>query len=436
MLRLRSLLIAAVLLCAAGARAQTGPWPDAGGMIPPNPADPASLPRVTGKAADPALVRWDILVLIYPNLDATYQDNHWQSTMTEPRVAKLQQAAQNYQALISAWSSRAVSANVTIKRIDRPITAVRPNGDNSYWVTQDDIAADLEAEFATANYDSVMVLWNGNPVPTTYWGLAWVGAINFRGRSITYGTVVYLEDWLWQGTYPGEVIIHEWLHGVEGFYRRFGYKVPELHSSEAHGYKADANGAWGRWYSDFMQGKVLENNGQETHGVSKAVWSAGRPRKTATNLPAQLLAPLPGRTQPTPPVLKWALLPGYTFTVRTRDTADNSLIHTITTGSGSAMLPERALHTGRGYIWSVGARKNGVESPREEEFRFAYTGPEAPFTVDEAADALRGATGMMALNSVDMGRFNLGNTGDSAGQLDMGDVVRILRKAMSLDVNP
>ena len=72
---------------------------------------------------------------------------------------------------------------------------------------------------------------------------------------------------------PSEMLLHEWLHIVEGCYSERGFSVGEdgLHGGEKHGYRAGVEGDWLHWYRPFMRGQVREKG--NFVGIPPAAWT-------------------------------------------------------------------------------------------------------------------------------------------------------------------
>jgi hypothetical protein len=242
----------------------------------------------------------------------------------------------------------------------------------------EDVEPELAAELAIAPepYDSVIVLWDSGAVPTNYWGLAYVGPIGWGAYQFTWSTVIRGQDWYWsRNDAPGEVILHEWLHGLEGHYRNYGYVVPDLHGAEEHGYKEDAVGGWRTWLRDYMQGRVVKDGW--TRGISPGVWGSGAVNNLVRPAPIQLLAPLSGTQTAGSPTLIWAG-PGQSFRARLTNTADLSPAYEAYTAASQMVPSSIPLHPNSQYRWQVVSRSGATESPAPEWKYFRYAGPGVP----------------------------------------------------------
>ena len=77
----------------------------------------------------------------------------------------------------------------------------------------------------------------------------------------TYAVVGNAPTWMWKREAPGEVWLHEWLHGVCHYYASKGHPMPERDAdgAEIHGYQRSPTEGWTQYYRDLMSGNVLEN---------------------------------------------------------------------------------------------------------------------------------------------------------------------------------
>ncbi|NSW56495.1 MAG: hypothetical protein HPY44_10800 [Armatimonadetes bacterium] len=373
--------VLALVLLSAVALAQSSDTPlDPGGLvrppelIPPRPVAPAAVGTRAAGAT------WSVLVLIYPNSDFSYQTSQgatqtYTGSITESQVQRFERAAASFVDLVDLWSEGLGKASIEVHRIERPIATVtkwEPEGALNYWISHDDVATELQQYIPTGKYDSVLVFGHMGTAPTpSYWGLSWVGPISFAGRTITYGMVRYNKDSAWDESFLGEVPLHEWLHGLEGWYRDLGYQVPDLHSLVAHGFPDPGGNVpmWRDWYAHYMCGKLTEPNGDRS-GMSAGVWAGGTPLSTANPLPCQLLAPADGSTHTGSPSLKWAATEAddYRVTVRTSGSGQDLASAIVTRTSWSP--PLNKLQNNTNYTWFVQGRKSGVWSAQVETLSF------------------------------------------------------------------
>ena len=220
-----------------------------------------------GSTGDP----WKMLVLIYKNIDTTYTENGVQkrltATMPDQDIENMKNDFLNlpHQKNVSIYSNGTAELEAKVVVIERPLTNLEPIS-TGYWPSPTVTHPELDAYAPNGKYDSVMIFWQasnpstGQSIPIYGWGLGYWPFDLANG--MTYATVFNI-DWVWAGdACQGEVFLHEWLHGVTGFYmwRGFAFPFEDLHGAEEAGYVTDSNGCWKDWLKDYMRGLVYENN--------------------------------------------------------------------------------------------------------------------------------------------------------------------------------
>ena len=93
----------------------------------------------------------------------------------------------------------------------------------------------------------------------------------------TYAVVANAPSEAWQGEAPGEVWLHEWLHGVCQYFAGRGYSMPERDAdgAEIHGYVRSPTEGWTEYYRDLMNGTVSED--KSSLGIPVAAWRESSP---------------------------------------------------------------------------------------------------------------------------------------------------------------
>lgn len=113
---------------------------------------------------------------------------------------------------------------------------------------------------APDKYDSLFVHWPQNKgeesIPSPGWGLG-TGPHEWAFGA-TYATVANAESWVWEIPTPGEVWLHEWLHGVCAHFQESGYAMPDgdADGGDRHVYVQSPEAGWTDFYRDLMTGKV------------------------------------------------------------------------------------------------------------------------------------------------------------------------------------
>ena len=272
-------------------------------------------PRVS---FDPA---WSVLVLVYDKTAISSYTTSPGSTapssgppsintsMDAPTVAHVKDVTDLFANHVSEWSDYKAKVDVTVIASDMPLKTVTFDGNDSsgkprWWVSPRDVAAELDRYAPEGRYDSVIVVtkqWNGAgaEVPRRAWGLA-MGpargskAVDFQDgtHGMSYADIPLPASGRFGGVYPDEIFVHEWLHGVEGYWREIGFSnmLPAFKNTEGacaalldNGgfWKNDRGGpiyksgdTWQPFLSLFMKGQV---NG--TLGVPPDRWPRGGPTK-------------------------------------------------------------------------------------------------------------------------------------------------------------
>jgi hypothetical protein len=229
-------------------------------------------------------------MLIYQYTDTDYVDldgqtKHLTATMPAQDIANMQAAFGNlpHRNIVQNYSDNAAELEATFVVVNTPLTSLEPIYDG-YWPSPSITAQELDQYGPAGKYDSVIVFWQASH-PTTGqsipngggWGWGyWPGETEANG--MTYASVHNL-SWIWTTANQacrGEVFLHEWLHGVTGFYGSKGvpFNLDDLHGAEEAGYTTNADGCWEPWLRDYMRGLVYEN-GQRKALVPGLTWYRG-----------------------------------------------------------------------------------------------------------------------------------------------------------------
>jgi hypothetical protein len=233
---------------------------------------------------------WNMLAFVYKNIDADYVDTtgvpkHLTATMPQSdavnMVADFMRVPQG--GIACKYSDTYGEVLSQIVFISRPITHVSyvwaPDPSRGYWVSPDDVRPELNQYAPPGAFDSIEIFWQASDpqtsqsIPSAGWG--WGMGPSASANGSTYATVFNLSWWWTLDPCNGEVFLHEWLHGVTGFYMSLHFPFPpgDLHGAEQAGYVQDPNGCWTTWLRDYMRGRVYVN-GIPT-GISKAAWDSG-----------------------------------------------------------------------------------------------------------------------------------------------------------------
>ncbi|MFO0793392.1 MAG: hypothetical protein U0586_04940, partial [Candidatus Brocadiaceae bacterium] len=314
----------------------------------------------------PTPYAWKMLVIVYPRIDASYiwkgKTYYLQHEMNYSDRSFFLQTINRIPDTVYSWAGGNTQIKLTVVISDRPIQSVTVTNEGTndekanWWISPDDVRSEMDTYAPPGTYDSIIAVFN--LVEGSIWGVGSVGTWGSVTNGAGYAMVqLPINFQAWGSTYPEEIIVHEWLHTVEGFYRGFGYAVPSLHDAEKYGYKPDGNGSWHRWYEDYMQNKVW--NGTKYVGVPSDAWEnhipTGLVYVSAPALP-KAISPVNSSREISPdPAFSWQSVPDalwYRLQV-----SDNSLFSTtlIDRWISKTFYPAIAFVNNTNYYWRLKA---------------------------------------------------------------------------------
>jgi hypothetical protein len=224
---------------------------------------------------------WRALLIVYRQLDVRLQmeggsKRHFLHVATDREVTDAVASFQAFPALAANLSSGAVRVDSQVVHSNAPLRSLSEDVAGSYWPSPDDVSDELN-EFAPPGiYDSLFVFWPQNnfatrtTIPSRSWGLG-MGACDWT-RGATYAVVANAPSQAWLGEAPGEVWLHEWLHGVCHHFAERGYDMParDADGADLHGYVRSPVDGWTEYYRDLMSGNVEEQGVRL--GIPPSAW--------------------------------------------------------------------------------------------------------------------------------------------------------------------
>ncbi len=235
------------------------------------------------------MIIWKAVLLVFPRLDARLPTGllgrRLRLRLDQRELAAALESFEAMPALVREYSE-GEAAMVCDRVLDAgPITSLTAMGAGSFWPSPADTRAALDHHAPVGRYDSVFVLWpqrdpaGGGEVPTGGWGLA-LGASAWSNGA-TYVTVANAPPPVWREPVPGEVWLHEWLHGACAHFAGLGYRMPEGDADGAsrNGYRHSPTTGWSGYYRDLMTGRV----GAARLGIPAEAWRRGTPLGAVTD---------------------------------------------------------------------------------------------------------------------------------------------------------
>jgi hypothetical protein len=234
-----------------------------------NPSGDCNWTETRSKLYIGSVTVWSSLLLIYGAIDVLLRDRskspqHFVHVLTDKEVGDGISSFQQLPSLVEDLSSRRASVRYEIQRVERCLTSLTHMNERMYWPSPTDTREEIDRFAASGTYDSIFILWprhnlsDGTSVRSAGWGLGMAASVWSNGA--TYATVGNAESWMWQIPIVGEVWLHEWLHGVCGYFDRLGYPMPDgdADGGARHGYIQSRVSGWTDYYRDLMTGSVLD----------------------------------------------------------------------------------------------------------------------------------------------------------------------------------
>jgi hypothetical protein len=228
------------------------------------------------------MIYWNALLLVYRDIDVQLNGRRFAWTLSDQEVDDAVDSFFAFPPLVADLSSGEAGVAAQVVTVSRVLSSLSSIGDLSYWPAPEDTRAELDALSPKGRDDSIFILWPKtrlNPwedIPSPGWGLSRGPDDSTQDR--TYASVGNAPTSTWNSPtvgIPGEVWLHEWLHGVSRFFIGRGVALPQFDAdgAESHGYEHSPTGGWTGYYRDLMNGRVREEG--TLKGVMADAWRSG-----------------------------------------------------------------------------------------------------------------------------------------------------------------
>lgn len=205
--------------------------------------------------------------------------NHVSFQMTDSEIDLARQAVAKIPPKILSWSNNLVTIIPAISVIERPISTVgNPVKKGWWWTSPVTTKTELDS-LSGQSFDSVLIFWPSRVgnfcdyIGVCSWGFA-LKPMDWT-RGMTYA--------VYQGIARNEAnfensLIHEWLHGVTGFFTDHGFNPqPGLDDGEKYGYGPTRDPDGSRFYTDIMRKRVLDPQTGNYIGIGEDAWLTIKP---------------------------------------------------------------------------------------------------------------------------------------------------------------
>lgn len=224
---------------------------------------------------------WRALLIVYAELDVRLPRGRWRKQRFHHRASdtEIDDATESFRAfpkLVADLTGGAAAVVPEIAQSESALGSLSAEENIGYWPTPDDTRRELDRLAPAGSYDSLFVFWphqdakRGSTILCRAWGLG-MGASEWSNGA-TYAAVANAPSSAWRGEAPGEVWLHEWLHGVCHHFALRGHPMParDADGAEVHGYSRSPTLGWTDYYRDLMTGNVSEDG--KKLGIPLAGW--------------------------------------------------------------------------------------------------------------------------------------------------------------------
>ncbi len=231
-------------------------------------------------------VVWRVLLEIVPVTRVTVtlkgQSQSIDESLTPADIQSARRSFLSFPAMVASITQNRVRVQARIVQSTLPITKLTPIYTDWYHPTPEDVSAIIEPYDRSGDYDTIALFWKGGTVMGA-WGLGGM----FTPHGSTYLSVRDVAPSSWQSDAPGEVFLHEWIHGVAADFRYLGYaaQIPprDADGGEYSGYAHSPANGWCSYYYPLLNGLVPV--GDTLKGFLPEMWKRGAPRHRSSSTP-------------------------------------------------------------------------------------------------------------------------------------------------------
>ena len=197
-------------------------------------------PRIKPET-DPSKARpWEVLVLVYKELDFEWTDKngkktYYKKTLDAQNLATIGREISGFRDLVYTWSSGLCLLQFDIKIISEPKKRLS-GGDGMFYLDYKDAEPEFKKHSGGKHYDTVIsyikVVGDSGPNVRRPWTAACYGSVGEFGGA-GYMMIPWGTDYPFPNEVVGEMELHEWLHQIDDVvHGNLGYPRGTTRSSD------------------------------------------------------------------------------------------------------------------------------------------------------------------------------------------------------------
>lgn len=230
---------------------------------------------------------WNAACFIIQNIDVTVNlENKSTRLKLNVRKSDIENIENNLARTvetIKTMSGNQMSMTYDVFKIEKPLHSLSYDEENEYYIDAADIKDILDEHLSREEYDYIYVVARFGDLNVNKNVLVhdWIGLGGMDYYGIGYANIrlpdtadSYLYKYSSNNTFPEEVFIHEFLHTLERNEKEYGNtNIISLHDYEQYGYKQDRTDGLRKWYTAYMQDKIIDNNYMTT-GLTPLIYTS------------------------------------------------------------------------------------------------------------------------------------------------------------------
>lgn len=223
------------------------------------------------KGTDEKSNEWNIACIILKNLAVKIEGKNHIYVMSKDDIKTTNDNIARFKKFMEEETSGKVKIGYDVIEVSNVINSISYDEENLYYIDPLDIKKHVEEFLEDKNYDHIFAVVRmgdeNKEIPVDSWiGLGGmdflgIGFSNIRMPNSSKSNIYKYHEVT--NPFPEEVFVHEFLHSLERNSFERNIKRPELHSYEKYGYKQDDNLGLRKWYVDYLNKEILDDDGEK-----------------------------------------------------------------------------------------------------------------------------------------------------------------------------